>query len=60
MSVKLLQLCAPTCRKLVSTLVYLLLFIGVPFQIEGNWASLKAASHSFQKIGVTLKHRGQL
>ena len=35
-------------------------FAGVPFQIEGNWASLKGVSYSFSKIGVTLKQKGQL
>ena len=39
---------------------HVLPFTGVPFQIEGNWASLKGLSYSVQKTGVTFKHKGQL
>ena len=36
-------------------------FSGVPFQkIKGYWVSLKGVSHSFQRIGATFKHKGQL
>ena len=39
---------------------HVLWFTGVPFQIEGNWASLNKISYYFQKTGITFKYKGQL